>query len=772
MNEDSVDNSAQPQLPVIEPVEPHTNYSRWMTDMAAEIAGLTLHQLAIPGAHNSGVDMAGTWGVEELLAACQNKSFPFQFAAGARYLDLRLEDKSYWKMVGNFAPQRVFVEAFEFTHGNDSYWISNVSAGRTLQYLIAEAKKFAENNPGEIIILDIRHFKNRLSEGLERAFAHLTPIKYMLIPTSAANLTLDTIRKTHPGRNIILCFDHGEPEDWKREWVQKPYLWSSFKHVWNAIDDEQSVTETVISTMLSPPSEKYWVLSAAARNKNGPMYLRANHPIRTETFRNGRQTANVVMVDFIERAETITSVTEQCIALNRLRSHDVKPPTTPQNLKARKVPGDNLQNTVEVSLDRSDDGIGIRTYEIYEGDNLLFTTSNIPHQEKNLPLRNYILRARAVNVNGKKSEFSAPYTFIQDEVPPSVPTGFTAWKYGFTAIELHWNASYDQAGIQHYEVSRENQAPIITSELTAGFTQLNPNQPYTFKLRAKDVNGLFSEYTELIYKPINPTFENPKLHILKSPDASGYYEGMITWDLIDAPSFTFHYEYNNSGIPTVGFHLNGKPPFQVFRGRLNVEKTITARAFFYYTEERGELSTTTFSYAGEYVIPPRNLKVQSRTPDRTVITWVGSFTPNVESYALSLNERSPVILPREARSYEFEGLPGHERFSLEIWAINNFDEQSETRSLIIEPIPGYVAPPKNFRYTQPLLPTLDWDAPEQPVSGYNVTLTGPAGNSVIYGVTVPRLQTFLLPRTRHDVSITAKTAEGESLPLIGEFTTL
>lgn len=774
MNDDSVDTSAQPQLPELEPVEPEaplTNYSRWMTDMAAEIGGLTLHQLAIPGAHNSGVDMQGTWGLEELLGACQNDTFLPQFYAGARFLDLRLEDKSYWKLVGNFAPERVYIEALEFTHGQEGS-IFNVSAGRSVKDLVTSAVVFAVMNPGEIIILNIRHFKGLKADSANRLFAHLTALKQFLIPVEAYSFTIDLIRSNYSGRNIILCYDHAYPDNWKPEWVQRDQLWRPIYYVWSTDLSEKAVTEQVEAAVLSPPHHVFWALSAAARNANGPMHLKANHPIRTEVFRNGRQTANIVMVDFIERAETIASVTDKCIALNRLRSHDVEPPTTPQNLKARKVPGDNLQNTVEVSWDRSDDGIGIRKYEIYEGDNLLFITSEIPHQEKNLPLINYTLRVRAVNVNGKKSEFSAPYLFIQDEVPPSVPAEFRVSRYGFTAIELAWNASYDEAGIRHYEVSLENQPPNITSELTARFSQLIPNQPYTFKIRAKDNNGLFSEYTQLLYQPLNPKYENPKITILKYIEESATYEGTINWDFIDAPAGGFINEYTNRGVPFITAHFPILPPLHYFRGRLHEEVTITARALFGYTGEKGEMSTRTFTYTGQLVLPPRNFQLQSRTTASTIVKWGEPFDRNFVNFALSLNEQSPIILAKDARSYEFEKLPAHKTFLLEIWAINDFDEQSIAKSLTIEPIPGYVAPPQNFRYSQSQLPTLDWDAPDQPVSGYNVTLIGPGGTPLVYRVSVPRLQTFLLPKTRYDVSITAKTEEGESLPLIGEFTTL
>ncbi|MFU2326379.1 hypothetical protein [Pseudomonas sp. NFX98] len=200
MNNDLTAIPATSETDSSDPISPNTNYSRWMTDMAADIAHLKLHQLAIPGAHNSGVDMAGTWGLAELYGACQNNSFSHQLAAGARYLDLRLEDRSYRKQVGNFAPEYVFVEKLEFTHGNDSFWYENPSAGRTPADLVRSVKHFIESNPGEILILDVRQFKRMWPDSAERALRHFEPIKDLLIPESASNLTIGDIRQQYPDR--------------------------------------------------------------------------------------------------------------------------------------------------------------------------------------------------------------------------------------------------------------------------------------------------------------------------------------------------------------------------------------------------------------------------------------------------------------------------------------------------------------------------------------------------------------------------------------------
>ena len=773
MKDDSTDTSVAPQTPASESVEPNTNYSRWMTDIAADIASLKLHQLAIPGAHNSGVDMQGTWGPWELLGACQNNTFAYQFAAGARYLDLRLEDKSYWKLIGNFAPERIFVEAFEFTHGNDSYWYENVSAGRKLQYLISEARRFAETNPGEIIILDFHKFKKVMSDCLERAFTHLSPIKHLLIPNSASDLTIGETRQKHPGRNIVLSFDYGAPRDWKPEWVQKNDLWPSFKRIWSPDDSENNIKNLVIETMQSPPLTKYWALSAAARNGNGPIHLKADHPIRTEAFRPGKQNANIVLVDFIERAETVASVTDKCIALNKLRKHDIEPPSTPKGLTARKVEGDNLQNTVEFNWDRADDGIGVRKYEVYEGDNLLFTANDIPHREKNLPAKNYILKVRAVNTIDLRSDFSTPFIFIQDVTPPTIPEDFKVSKLGPTIVELEWQASSDAAGIAGYEVSIDNQTPIFTSDLKTTFRDLIATRAYVAKVRAKDNSGFYSEYNALEIQPRTTTIENPQLRLESIGENGELYSGSLLWDLVEAPDRSISYEFKKNGHSVAAIHEVGKKPRLFLIDNSGRPTTVEAWISF-HTGEIGEISTVNFTFDPTPPRPISNLRILSRTSENTTIAWTPSTNESIENYAISINEHPPIRVLSSANSYTFQGMPMDKDFLIEVWAINKVDICSTVKQLIIEPIDN-VAPDK------PGVPTItnisnsgaqiNWtpSTDNVAVTGYTITMNN---NPPISTTSTQYTFTELEEATQYTVEIKAFDAAGNlSEPTTASFTT-
>ena len=151
--------------------------------MAADIAHLKLYQLAIPGAHNSGVDEDGDFHIGENWAVCQYNDFSSQLAAGARYLDVRLVDSSYKKDVGGKKPTYQFKEIFEFKHGI-------VSVGRRLSGLVSAVYNFSTENPGEIVIIDFHHYdkgRNYAHTSLQRCLPYFNSIQDAIASQARAN---------------------------------------------------------------------------------------------------------------------------------------------------------------------------------------------------------------------------------------------------------------------------------------------------------------------------------------------------------------------------------------------------------------------------------------------------------------------------------------------------------------------------------------------------------------------------------------------------------
>lgn len=532
MNNDLTAISSTSKTDSSDPISPNTNYSRWMTDMAADIAHMKLYQLAIPGVHNSGVDRDGKFDIGKKWAACQYKSFSQQLAAGARYLDLRLVDSSYKKDIGGGKiPRYKFIEVFEFKHGV-------VSVGRTLENLVEAVKNFSDSNPGEIVVVDFHHYsrgRNYAHNSLERCLPKFNSIKDRLIPASASNLSVGEIRQRHPGCNIVLCLRHDypkptppkpgdptPPDRWPTGTVRREQIWLPIHHNWNPEDaSETGITSLVVDSMKSPPRNQYWVLSAAVTEQTFPKDLAPSSQVRTEVFKPGFQNVNILMIDFIESESSKVSVVDRCIALNKLRALDKTSPSVPANLFAKQVESDEneeagYQNTVEFKWDAARDDLGVVEYEVLQNDQRLFFTSSTTHRVKNIRPIPYAYQVRARDVMGNQSAYSSPFNLkLPDNSPPTIPEEFTFRQAGFTIADLQWQAAYDFAGVDGYELRCNGAPPVFTKALSHSFEGLDPNQEYVFDLRSKDVNDLYSEYTRLILDPRPKKLENFKQNIVR-----------------------------------------------------------------------------------------------------------------------------------------------------------------------------------------------------------------------------------------------------------------
>ncbi|VVO10537.1 hypothetical protein PS712_03418 [Pseudomonas fluorescens] len=693
MKDDPADTTVDLPSPSLEPVEPRVNYSRWMTDMAADIAHLKLSQMAIPGAHNSGVDMAGTWGPEELWGANQVNSFPEQLAAGARHLDLRLYDSSYYTMVGNGNPTRYFHEVFEFKHGI-------ASAGRRLEHLIRDVKNFVIANPGEIVILNFHQY-NRGSyphDSLERCLPYFNPIIDLLIPSSASDSTIGEIRQKHPGRSIVLFFDHGAPTYWQA------YMWGSLSQKWNPNDStDTGIEDLVIQTMKSPQLSGIWALSACVYSTTGPKNLDRNHPVRRETFRDGAQNCNIVMVDFIERFDTKLSVTDRCITLNKLRSRDRTGPSAPTDFIVRKMRNEdttdgNYQNTILFNWTASTDNLGVYGYEIFRDDQHFAFTNETSHRVKDFPKLNTTFKVRSFDILRNYSAFSVPFTLIQDTVAPTLPKYSFVRRYGYApphTVVIAWDPSYDEAGVDGYELKINGQYSRFLKH-SEGFLQvhqiegLNPAEKYVFEIRAKDINGLYSEYIRLTRPIISYKLYNHRYTLRASED--GKCRAISNWDVtpeITDPENTVYCAFSDYRIKAFA---PGEPIVDT-SPLYWIDTKETLKTFFTSKSSAFEKSQPEFFDIIFDITPPQPVTNLQVTPkqESTTITWTRSSSPNIKNYALSLNEAPPIFLAASESSYELNRRID-DYSVIDVWSINDKGIPS-----ILEGVPDN--PPREFRVT-------------------------------------------------------------------------
>ena len=715
MSNDPIDNSAASEPASSDDAASNTNYSRWMTNMASEIERLKLYQLAIPGAHNSGVDQSGSFHVGNIFAACQYDSFPQQLSAGARYLDLRLVDSSYKKTIGNKFPTYKFIEVFEFQHGG-------ISAGRRLEHLVGAVNSFATANPLEIIFIDFHHYdrgRNYSYDSLQRCLPKFNPIKNRLIPRSASTLSIGEIRQQYPGCNIVLCLAHDYPvpsgdeqDKWPNGTVRREQIWNSLQHEWNPDDaSESGIISLVINSMKSPPGNHYWVLSAAVTYQAFPKDLATTSPVRTEVFKSGFQNANIVMVDFIDGSNSKASVTDRCINLNRQRALDRSSPPRPTSLvvttKDGATIGGKFQNTLVFNWSQAHDNLGIRRYEIYRNGEKFATTSEIPYEHKSFHLKNYSFKVKAIDCVDNHSEFSNTFNLIQDAIPPTIPVNLELeqGRVG-TSVTLSWDHSIDEAGVAGYEVYLDNvllqYVPYkATTRAFTDISNLTNTKQYEITVRAKDINALYSEFATITLYP-RPKVVNPRYSIAGYDEATEKYSVNIVWetDAYSAPEIKYegqtkwysgHAEYRDHYHPE-----SGEGPTFNFQASQN--ERITHRCMTWYGRYPvSEFISFDFVFDSTPPAPINNLKVTSRTQSATSISWTPSISSNVNSYAISVNEEIPALVSKSVNTYTFEKMPLDNTFLIEVWAINNADACSTIETLTIEPDDNAPPAPRNFR---------------------------------------------------------------------------
>jgi 1-phosphatidylinositol phosphodiesterase len=251
---------------------------------------LTMGELILPGAHNSGSDDKGNYvfGPAKHWAVCQNDSFYYQLVNGARALDLRLEFDL------NNTPSDSF---FYFHHnGTRSY--------RELSQLVRDADRFLQENPDEFIIFDFHklergnrsfHFQE-FSDRLVKSFAH------RIIPTYNSNKTLGDLKKASRTQRVLLAA--GWQPDLHRESFSRP-----IEHKWSgsSITNTQTLNAHIENVLKSSPSSTYpWSLSATAYTvAGGPVDIQKELNEWFDVSKPWIHKCSIINADFFEESNLV-----------------------------------------------------------------------------------------------------------------------------------------------------------------------------------------------------------------------------------------------------------------------------------------------------------------------------------------------------------------------------------------------------------------------------------------------------------------------------------
>ena len=169
------------------------------------------------------------------------------------------------------------------------------------------------------------------------------------------------------------------------------------------------------------------------------------------------------------------------------RTLDTVAPTAPLGVTAVSRPG----NVAELSWSPSTDDVGVTGYEVFRAETRVASVGETFAREEQLkPGTEYCWKVTAVDAAGNRSAASDPAcATIPDTTPPTVPARVTASASGERSVDLAWEASQDDLGVDRYEIERAG-APLLTSTGTATRERgLAPARRHCFAVRACDAAG-------------------------------------------------------------------------------------------------------------------------------------------------------------------------------------------------------------------------------------------------------------------------------------------
>ncbi|WP_440131201.1 fibronectin type III domain-containing protein [Pseudomonas fluorescens] len=232
--------------------------------------------------------------------------------------------------------------------------------------------------------------------------------------------------------------------------------------------------------------------------------------------------------------------------------------------------------------------------------------------------------------------------------------------------------------------------------------ELSREEKHVIKVRAVDINDLFSEYGTFVI-PVIPNLINRKIFITGYDEENEIYNACSKWEPDSEPTvgLLYHFKIDGGFIYRYFFHPGEEIIFN-FQARQG--QTIQTQIWTIYSEYHLKGPEDIFIFDASRPEPISNLKFTNTAQAGTSISWTPSTSTNVINYAISINEESPILIPSSVNAYTFEPLSPGKEFLIEIWALNDVDVPSALEEITIEPID----------FTPPASPERPFSVPSPP----------------------------------------------------------
>ncbi|MBD9611283.1 phospholipase [Pseudomonas sp. PDM02] len=261
--------------------------NKWMSNVP-DIDRLKLTELIWPGTHNSGMDkkapnfdvVIGNW------TTCQNDSFAWQLANGARAFDIRLG----------------------YTEGHDQsifYFHHNgFQSHRVLDELIDATTAFLDQNPDEFIVFDF----HQMGDGAKR-FDHkklndllVSRLGHRVIPSYDASKTVGQLKRMSTRRRLVLAAHVVRGLDDDYFWPRIPHKWSG-----ETFTDTAELERHIANELQDAPFESFlWSLSATSYGfLGGPQDIKNQINAWFNPTRDWVTRCSIVSTDFFDESDIV-----------------------------------------------------------------------------------------------------------------------------------------------------------------------------------------------------------------------------------------------------------------------------------------------------------------------------------------------------------------------------------------------------------------------------------------------------------------------------------
>ncbi len=178
---------------------------------------------------------------------------------------------------------------------------------------------------------------------------------------------------------------------------------------------------------------------------------------------------------------------------------DIEAPTAPQNLTASNT----TQTSVQLNWLASSDNVGVEGYKIYKDGAYLTSTSGTSYTVNSLnPSTTYQFYVTAYDAAGNESDKSNTVSVTtldpEDTQAPTAPTNLTYSNVTATSVNLSWDASSDNVGIEDYLIFKDGSQIATTQNTYYTVTGLTANTTYSFYVKARDAAGNVSDASNTV----------------------------------------------------------------------------------------------------------------------------------------------------------------------------------------------------------------------------------------------------------------------------------